>query len=136
MWNKNFVLVDPKSSATEAAVFVTDGSLSIEDGEDKHNDTKRTSPAVESTSEKLDVAQNSKKIDSGEDISVEVTTDPGSWIEILLQETRMFLIEVGQFSFIISCFRKMNSAEVSLRRSIINLITGEKYTETGLFIRN
>jgi hypothetical protein len=90
----SFVRVEPRSSATKAAVFVADGLTPIEN-EDEHNVTERSSPAIGSTSEKLGLPENSKKTDSEKDIGVEVTTDPGSWTEILPEETRMPLIEVG-----------------------------------------
>jgi hypothetical protein len=41
----------------------------------------------------LEVPENSKNIGSG--VGVGVTTDPDSWTEILPEETRIFLIEVG-----------------------------------------
>jgi hypothetical protein len=76
------------------AVFVAVGITSIENEVVEHNVTERSSPAVESASEKSDVAENSKKIDSGKDIGVEVTIDAGSWTEIIAEETRTFLTEV------------------------------------------
>jgi hypothetical protein len=54
----SFVRVEPKSSATEAAVFVADGLIPIENENDKHNVTERLSPAIELTSEKLDIVEN------------------------------------------------------------------------------
>jgi hypothetical protein len=51
--------VEPKSSAIkEAAAFVTDGLIPTGNGNDKHNVTERSSPAVKSISGKLDAAEN------------------------------------------------------------------------------
>jgi hypothetical protein len=69
--------VEPKSAATEAAVFVADGLMPIGNGNDKHNVTERSSPAVQSISGKMEAAEN-------RDIGVEVNTDPGSWAEIFI----------------------------------------------------
>jgi hypothetical protein len=61
--------VSPKSSATEAETFLAVGPTPIENYDNAHNVTELSFPAVESTSEKLNIAEHSKKI------GVEVTTD-------------------------------------------------------------
>lgn len=50
--------MEPKASATEAAVSVADGLMPIGNGNDKHNVAERSSPAVQSISGKTDAAEN------------------------------------------------------------------------------